>query len=337
MKDNKKIIFLCIAGKKYGLGHVQRSLKIARKICTKDKNIKINFITIAENSKEIIKKRIMPFALRFVPDKKTEISKAINELNPNLLIIDRLSFDSSFFKKRNYKIITLDNDSKGADVYINILKYHSFKNNKKEFNGYQYWAIEKPRKRKSVKTLGKIKRILISCGYTDPSRLTLKITKNLINYYSCYSTKIKFIPKITCVITKAYSSDIEEKLRKVKNNIVILKDLKNLNKEILNTDLCIVTGGNTLFESVASAVPTLVIPYGNANDQISNILEKKGFVIKTKIDCPDKEFYTIFESLSANNLRKLCKQCKKFDGFGMKKIVKIIFKNLYNTKIKNEG
>ena len=99
-----------------------------------------------------------------------------------------------------------------------------------------------------------------------------------------------------------------------------------MGKEILKSDLCIVSGGNTLFESIATATPTIVVPCGRENNELAEILAKKGYILKTKTDSFNKtDFYKLFKDVQTKEtLLKLHRKCKKFDGYGLKKIAYII-------------
>jgi spore coat polysaccharide biosynthesis predicted glycosyltransferase SpsG len=325
-----KLVFCCLAGEKYGLGHVHRCLKLARKLHEKLENLEMEFIIYSDNAKiEIIKEKIAPeFPVKFVKNLDSELKKGIIASKPRLVLIDMLSLRLDFLKPRDYKIISLDNYFEGADAYINILKSKSG-NLKNEHSGYKYWIIELPKKElvKRKKTSG-IKKILISCGYSDPGDMTENILKSVTGYYK--KNKSTAFPEITCITTSLFKKGVEERLRRINERVVIKKDVSGLDKEIVNSNLCIVCGGNTMFESITFATPTVVVSCEPRNYGLSKELEKDGYVKvleKSKL-ANEMVVHKFFKTLNADLLNNLHDKCLDYDGYGIDKIMDLIKKSL---------
>jgi spore coat polysaccharide biosynthesis predicted glycosyltransferase SpsG len=323
-----KILFLCAAGKSIGGGHLRRCLNIAealvKKKKAKEKDIK--FLIMGEKDARFFKLQAKKFEAIFVneADGKQRINMIVEKSNPTLVIVDALSYETSFLQPRDYRIIAMGNYAPGADVYINIIRNARFKP-KKEFFGYQYWPIDVPKKRKKAIRIGeKLKKIMISCGYTDPYRLTERLL--MLTTKSCYLTPNAIGSEIICIITDKYPNNTEARLTKINPKSKIKKNLKSLDSEIISSDLVITAGGNTAFESAGHATPTIIVPFDNLNFRLSEALEKKGFILKTATLAKDeKEFHKVFKKISLKETRlNLHKNCLHFDGFGMERLVEII-------------
>ncbi len=323
-----EIIFLCKGNKKIGSGHVVRCMRLAKALTKKEDNLRerINFLVFGEILKDFKEEIIEDFPLKTIPDNNEALKKEMATRSASTLIVDLLSHEMSSLNPREYKIIALGNYKPGSDIYINIIKDPDF-NPKKEYTGYQYWLIEKPETRKSIKNIGKVKNVLMSFGYSDPGKLTQKTLRYITEFYK--QNELDEIPIINCVITKEYDLHTEEELKKINKDVVIKKDLEDLEQEILLSDLCIVAGGNTLYESVGLGVPTLVVPYGDANDRLAKEFEKNWYIKKTQVNGTDKaEFQKLYKNLLEKQTRILLyEKCQRFDGHGMSKVIDIIINN----------
>lgn len=319
----KKLFFFCLAGKKSGYGHISRCVKIADSL---KKDVYIKFIVHTQESNEIIDSFLPEFPYLIVWDENEFLDSLTNNI-PDVLVVDHLTYDMTYLNPSEYKIVTLDNYHVGADIYINIRKNPKF-NPVNEYNGYQYWAIEEVNAKKNVDSIPGIQKLLITCGYSDPGRYTEKILSRVIDFYNSHNDIP--MPLVSCILTDVFSADIEDVIKKIYPDVIIKKNLKTIRQEIIDSDLCITTGGNTLIEAVSLCVPTFLIPYGVENSELGDLLKKDGFVEKTDIDWQlNSEFHNKFKSLNEMmNLQSLYNRCKMFDGFGIGRIKKIIMKSL---------
>jgi spore coat polysaccharide biosynthesis predicted glycosyltransferase SpsG len=363
-----RIVFLCAGGKKLGAGHIKRCAKIAGALVKKGVRKKeIFFLAMSMKDDELspavlsLIKGSKGFGYKAASDNIIEVKRELDMLSPNVVFCDALDFNTQALSPRSYRIIAMSNYLPGADIYINILK-KGLKNRfigkgkeatggacgrnlpHKEFSGYKYWPIAKPasEKIKSWKDIDdKVRRILISCGYTDPAGMTKKILGLVTKFYEREKQVGQDcqVPQIVCIIRSAFAGGkekgkkgLENDLKMINPDSVIKKDLKSIDNELLKSDLCITAGGNTLMESIAKAVPAFAVPVDDLNHELCSQLERKGFVIKTKVQASSEpEFHKLFKKISLRKTRlALSKKCRHFDGFGMQRITDIILSCLKN-------
>jgi len=329
----RKIVFAVLAGKKKGMGHLARSSLLAESlmplanisfvICSKDK--------LALDSLNLASRR---FKARFIKESR-ELKKALAEENPDLVVLDMLSLKTAFLSPRKYRIVALDNYAKGSDVYINILKsgFESKPLRTKEFSGYKYWLLKKPKRRK--KPIKKVKSVLISFGYTDPLGLSVKVLKSMVPFLK-KSDEFKDV-RLTCVITSMFRKGVENDIRRIARttgSISIKKDVRDMGNEILKADLCITGGGNTMFEAISQGVPCFVVPIGSRNLGLTRELEKEIYVkvISKPESIDEAAIHNTFKRLTPSMIDRMQKACYRYDSQGLERVKKIILNELRATR-----
>jgi len=324
----KKIHFLCIGGKRAGMGHIVRSLKMARAVKAKYNKVEIGFIVcVDKESKDPISIKLKPlFETVFIEDTHIKIEELLVSVNTDLLIVDRLSYDTTAFRAMVPKIIALDNYHKGADSYINILKDTGFHHEGIEYNGYEYWIIDEPPQKKRMVLPG-LKQILVTCGYTDPNRITEKILKALTNHFRNCSLEM-VTPHITCIVTSLYQQKITEDLLEINPSIVIKKDLVDIGEELLKSDLCFNLGGNTMVETIGIGIPSVVVADCPKNHELALILKNEGYIMGVLTSDSLNALSDLLNRLTPKELFDANARCLRFNGYGMNRIINIIDREL---------
>ena len=345
----KKISFLLvsIASKKYGFGHLNRSISLS-KFIKKKQNSK--FITFTDDISQ----------------------KKINRYNPNLL--------KNFIKILNYQML------EKFDFIIFDISNHVILKDKKiikelEKITYQFFnkiIINHGVKKKMINKNEKIKKKVLICpyliennevkkndnktkyligpNYFIPSHNMTKLKKNNIlkkdiknllitcggsdlECHSIYLVKIlleiNIKIKINIVIGPFYSKKLISLLEKVsqKNpNINLIYNPKNIWISMLKNDVIICSSGLTKYETILLGLP-LIIFCANKEQEKNNIGFKKKNICITIDDMKKRSEIkkTIENYLQNFNQRKkfLHKSEKIFDLNETKKILKII-ENLKN-------
>ena len=185
------IAFITEGSTKMGMGHVYRSLTLAKKLMT-NLGCNIYFLTkSSENVVRTIENENYP-TIRLENDE--EIVDHIKKLDIKAVVIDKLDFEISILKilKEMVKIVTVDNinseHDKYVDIVINLVKSKFININHldehiktKYYCGPKYLFLRDEfdifREKKDLKP--KIEDILLIFGGSDPSNLTTRVLEKL--------------------------------------------------------------------------------------------------------------------------------------------------------------
>jgi CMP-N-acetylneuraminic acid synthetase/spore coat polysaccharide biosynthesis predicted glycosyltransferase SpsG len=245
----KKILFNVIGNNEVGLGHVYRGLVLAHEIIDHeiifllDKKSKLGFDKIKENN----------FKVQL--QNHENIIDDIKEINPDLIINDILDTKESFIKqlkKLGLKIVNFEDLGKGAlhaDLVINAL-YPESKSYSNHYYGYKYFCAREEFINSRIKSIGEVKKVLISFGGTDSNNLTIKVLKSIYNY--CNISKIR----ISVILGLGYKN--EASLNKF-SEIEIVKNINNISDYFLNADLIFTSAGRTVYEIACLGTPTIIL------------------------------------------------------------------------------
>lgn len=310
----KNTVFHCIAGYRWGAGHVMRCMKIARAL----KNSDVCFVITGDIDIRKHITQLVTFPCITVEDNEEKVAEAIASKCPSAVIIDRMTYGVEKIKQRfdkKTKVIALDNYAEGADAYINIRKEQSFKPKVPQFNGYQFWALEQPKKKKSQQSIKELSSILLTMGYSDPYHMT----EHIVDYLEEYDAN----KQIMVVVTPLFSKKTVEYLRLNKIQTTMTKDMEKL---MMETDMCIVAGGNTMMESIARNIPTLVIPNDEKNNEVAEMLARDSLIIKTsQFPIKKEELFVVLKRIGQKGVRsELVRATEKLEFYGIKKIIELV-------------
>jgi spore coat polysaccharide biosynthesis predicted glycosyltransferase SpsG len=335
----KNIIFKCEAddGKHAGTGHLKRSIKLLNLIQKKFKK-KYDYIFILkklDNTEKIIKKLCVVNYILY----KNNLKKKLKFLNQNDIVINDTprglgsDFSKILEKKKIKKIIVLDCIKKYKQhkniTYINSIS--SFKKKIKGdnvFQGEKYLLLNQNKKNtinKFYKNNNNLK-ILISSGGSDYKNILYKITSLLLN--------IKNV-KLTVIIGPGIKKN--NPIFSLKGNITKINNIKNIEKLLKNTDISIVTGGLTMFESLALKKITYVYQsYFHQSYAVNELVKKK---LISRIGLYDNVFKNKLLSLISKNIDEMKKKKiiinnikSNIDTNGYYRVKKIIYKFINDEK-----
>ncbi len=332
-----KILFRCDGGKvpEIGTGHLFRAIAIAQilKKKLKLKKNQINFITKNKGkyklSLKILKKNNLIYKIYNDKLLKENSLNEINILKKNsskILIIDRWGHTkkNTILRLRKYfsKIILFDDmcKHKEFDLKINSL----IKQNKKEYNfktfkklilpSYNYKKFFfKDKKQKKI-----VNNIFVSFGGFDKNLYS----KRIIELFKNLNLNLNlFIPA-------SLANNKIKRIRFKKLNIIYFNN-KDFYKYLNLSDISVVSGGLTLFDSLLFKIPSICLPQYNhqfLNAKIVNKLKANLIINPNNID---KSFIYNFNNLYNNyKLRKkLSKNGTKIINLkNMENILNRIFK-----------
>jgi spore coat polysaccharide biosynthesis predicted glycosyltransferase SpsG len=323
------ILFITNYEKKYGIGHLNRCNKLAKKI---KKGNKIFFLVdkidknlprlIIKNSKIITKKNIF--------NSGDKIFKIIKNLKNPIVIIDSYLSNLKFEKKISpycKKLIVIDDLKKKhfCDIYINPnflnFKFASKITANMKLLGPKYAFIDPNIKKKNNKKIksNTIKNILVFMGATDSRNLSVKIY-NALKDKNITKLNFKFI--IGCNNDSLENIKKENELKNVRFQVFSKNFTKHLNK----ADIFISSGGSSIWESIFLNKKTLIFNHSWKQFENSFNLEKKGIikVFKKKLKSQKIIDFLITEIDSSN--KDIFKYNNLIDSKGIDRIVKKISK-----------
>lgn len=321
----KIIIFRVIGNQKYGLGHIYRSLTIAKKL---DK-FKIIFVSTIQN-KEILEKLVSNIYDINIFSNETIIDNII-KLRPLLVINDILSTkvkDVVPLKKSKIKTLNFEDlgpGAKYANLVINEIHEKSLNKNENTLWGSNYFFLRdefKNVKRRIFKK--KIKNVLITFGGSDQHNLTLK------SYLAIKNLCLEKSIKINIVTGPAYNAlDELHKYTFDDSNVEIFHSTGIISKIMEKSDIAISSNGRTVFELAHMNIPSIIIPQHKREQSHSFATSESGFIILKvyKKGYLTDELKSKFEYITSNHVirKSLMGRMSKYNFVINKdKIVKLI-------------
>jgi UDP-2,4-diacetamido-2,4,6-trideoxy-beta-L-altropyranose hydrolase len=264
-----KVIFLTESGKNIGLGHLTRCIAIADAFETR----KINtfFIINGQNNIKNVMGKKKYKILNWLKNEK-KVFKLLKDYDS--IVIDSYLASKSFYIKLSKlkKLCIYIDDNKrisypkgivlNGNIYARDLNYPKNKNIK-YLLGLKYLPIRKEFLDEHGFVVNKkVKQILITLGGSDVRNMSYKLGRLLknefpnINIFIILGSNFKYLNKYKDQIKKEF-------------NLYIDPDVKKLKKIMLNSDIAISSGGQTIYELMHIGLPSVSLLL--AHNQLDNI------------------------------------------------------------------
>lgn len=287
-----KIAFRVDGGKHIGLGHVMRSMVLAKQL---NKSNEVLFIC-RECKEDNLKyeagiKKIIENGFRVITINEkstvTEIIKAQQNENIDCLITDSYDVDENYFDtmKDIFKYTGYIDDINISRLNVDFILNQNInaksmiyntqpKENTKLFLGPSYVLLrEEFRNIEDRDAKEKLENILVTVGGMDKDYNTLKIV-NILKHYNI---------DIHVVVGSAFENELIEELEKVaskKSNIYLYSNA-NMSELMRKCDMAISASGSTLYELSAMQVPTIGIVVAENQREICNTFSEKKIIVGT--------------------------------------------------------
>ena len=271
------ILFRTDSSFKLGLGHVMRSLVLAKRLQNEDKAFNIFFATQNLNgniNSKISEEGFIVYSLK--SNKRKELIEVIKQKKVNFLVVDSYKIDSQYEKKLLKKIAckTLFFDDTFNKHYSDIVLNHGIQVKEKEYKklitkktkllcGSRYTILRDEFFKSYPKTTHKDK-VAIILGGNDAQNLSLNIAKLLHKIDSKY--------KITIITTSA-NKNIH--FLKKEKNITLLVDIENVAEVLSKQSFIVCASGGNLFEIMALRKRFINIQVADNQASIVHFLDKK--------------------------------------------------------------
>lgn len=244
MKKNT-IAFWIHVSNEFGYGHLYRSIRLAKLLKNRYD------VHIISNEHVDCSKMASENGIGVVFATEDQLNNVLLDMQVSLLIIDRL--DNSLERIRNIKkcvnyVISLDDCGDGAaevDALINGIVELPRKHPTNSYQGINYFVYSDEVEFYSDKpqmTLTKKPKILLSFGGSDPNNIS-ELMIPVVKRNKLYD--------FTLVVGPGYCSF--ERINELSigiNNLSIAFAAQDLGRLIFESDVCIISGGLTLFECV---------------------------------------------------------------------------------------
>jgi len=250
-----EISILCNGGKKIGLGHIARTMAIAKEL-EKKENINVTYISDRnEDFKE---------GINIIKQNGFNFIYCDEYLYSDIIIIDKYDVDEHYFKtirKRSGKIVYIDDlhnlNYYDVDMIINRnigaenIKYNA-KSGCKMLLGARYCILKESfRKSKAITIKEKVEKILITFGGSDITNTTPLVIKYLcgLDY------------ELLVVIGNAFSDENKAEIENIalKNKNVKLFYSPDMADLMTKCDMAVTACGGTVFELAALGIPDIAV------------------------------------------------------------------------------
>lgn len=282
-----KVVIRADGGKELGLGHIMRTLVLAKEL---RKYLEVHYICKDDEilyGDGIKKVKDEGFNVIKINENNliSDIKKVQTEIEADLLITDSYDVDKNYFDemKKIFKVSGYIDDINvcklNVDFIINqninatSIKYNTNKETKL-FLGTEYCLLRDEFRGESHKLIkDKVENILITVGGADKDYITLKILDLVLHYDSIIHVVIgsAFEEKLINEIYKKYGYNPKVKLYKNAKMAELMK----------LCDIAISSCGSTLYELSAMNVPTIGITVADNQIEISSEFSKRELIIGT--------------------------------------------------------
>lgn len=344
MKEKKEIIFRCDGATitEIGTGHIRRCIAIANALI-KNKKCKfkdISFVTRRTKNYKIGFRLIQSsgFKIEKIPDNKLVWNSeneaiVLKNLNPKVLIIDRLSTNLNLTKKLGSRLVCFDDVGRGvkkADVVINGI-LHKLEKKKNRYIGYNYLFLQNIKKKYKKKNTSKVKYMVVSFGGYDYRNLTGFFLDAIKENIFFLNMKVKIdilIGKESRKKINSWKRKIKE-INKKKGNIKLSVFVTDFFKRLSKADIAILSGGLTIFNALYCGIPVIGIPqYKHQLDTLKNLKSLNAIKLGCKNMSLKKKLFidTLNNLATSKDDRQMLKKngSNLIDGKGPDRVIDVL-------------
>jgi spore coat polysaccharide biosynthesis predicted glycosyltransferase SpsG len=337
-----KILFRVDAGSNVGLGHLIRSIAIARKLKENYNETEICFLTKDNKfSTDLLSQNEFKYILQEKESEETFITNTVKNVLADVLFIDRLySYQPEFISKiqKHTRVCMFHNLCDGAfecDQFILPASHFSDKvlqdkrwmtGKVKFYEGFPFIVLNDKilaLKRKSNINTDPM-HIVLTTGGSDHKGIMIKLLEYLADF-----NEIENI-KITALIGEIFSHHGElEKLRDRLSSIISVHPFNY--SDLAKADLAINTFGVSTYELIYLGIPVISVGHSQHNAQGSaHLAEKYGIIADLGLidDLTRMKFLSVLTEMIANpkQLMKIQKKsCHLIDGLGCARVADLIY------------
>ena len=271
----KRIILRVIGDEKVGMGHIYRSLTLAREIDDHE------IIFICDEKSHLVVNNIAGYDYLVETASGQGIEEKIIALKPDLVILDMLNTTKKQvlgLKKHNIKVISFEDLGSGSrftDLTINELYDRPQTAGQNIEWGHENFFIRdefdyvKPNKFKD-----KVNNLLITYGGTDHNNLSLSTLQAVEGF--CREDGITI--HVVTGIGYSHKQEMLDYIKKSGSKIEFTNASGVISRIMSDTQLAIVSNGRTVYELVHMNVPSIVVSHHEREKTHSFSAEENGLI-----------------------------------------------------------
>lgn len=333
-----KVLIITEGSSKIGFGHITRCTALYQSF--KEKGSIVHFIVNGDSKIDLLLKD-MEYKIFNWLKYSDKLFGLLDDYD--IVIIDSYLADEDFYKKlsKSVPLAAYIDDNKRINYPKGIVINGSIRAEKLNYPQtnavdyllgspyiplrHEFWKVGE----KEVNAL--IQSIMVTFGGDDLRDLTPEVLKLLTKHYPDLKKKI--------VIGKGFKNISKiETLKDTKTELIYYPDAEGMVKTMLESDIAISAGGQTLYELARVGIPTIAI--GVAYNQTHNVeyWKKVGFIEFAGFWNEDNLYNSILENLELYKDKKIrtdkCKKGRKYvDGNGALKIAKKCLSKYHNENM----
>ncbi|WP_315113633.1 UDP-2,4-diacetamido-2,4,6-trideoxy-beta-L-altropyranose hydrolase [Clostridium intestinale] len=279
-----KALIRADGGFNVGMGHIIRCMALYDELIKN--NVECIFVSkkdkVVEGYFKDKKVRYILMEAMELDGEKIEIKNIIKNYNTDVIITDSYNMNEEhllFLKSLSRYLVSIDDNylfDYPSDIVINPNIYAEKKRYNKKASKYllggQYCILRdefRERSHKNIKV--KAENILITMGGTDVNNVTPFIIKAIKKIHGL---------NINIIVGKGFENkELVEESCKNNQNINLIYNPKYMRILMESADICISSGGSTLYELASLGVPTLFIIQADNQLRLAEYMEKNKIMI----------------------------------------------------------
>jgi CMP-N-acetylneuraminic acid synthetase/spore coat polysaccharide biosynthesis predicted glycosyltransferase SpsG len=254
--NRRKIVFAVIGYNEVGLGHVYRTLMLANELVAYD----LHFV--CEKNNDLAIENIKKQNYRLHVCDIGSLVGTIVDLEPDLVINDILDTSVDYIhglKLSGCKVLNFEDIGPGyleSDLVINALYPHQLPSDHVLVGPQYFWLRDEFSYLPERAVIDSVKRLLLTFGGVDEGNVTSRVLRIIGPYCADHNIIIDVVAG-PGFLHKDNLFNVAKSLPLTQINIEL--GTKRISDIMNNTDLAITSGGRTVLELSALAVPTVVI------------------------------------------------------------------------------
>jgi len=274
-----KVLIRADGGEKIGLGHIMRTLVLAKELLNE---FEVKYICISEDKyvkgRDIVKSE----NIEVIEINEENELDSIKNLDGDIIIIDRYGINKEYLSSlgEEFKVIYIDDNNEldyyPVDILINqnphskFFNYNVRKNTKVLCGGMYTLLRDEFLKGRPIEVKKDIKDVLITLGGSDD----LNITDELIS-------ELKEL-KINLHVIIGPAFKFKDDIKKYNKDNVLLYENVSMSEVMKKVDLAISSCGSTLYELSYLGIPTLGIIVADNQKLCGQFMERLGCIYLKK-------------------------------------------------------
>lgn len=325
-----KVLFVCKASEKIGLGHLIRSRSLAR-CFTEKEGYKVDFHVIEQNFERLLPDQNINYTY-FQNEDSHRVDQSYDVIFLDMLTIKETHLEKLKLKGKLVLLSPVFDRINDVDFFFHRTIYHPMKDlipNVKKYLGLEYSIISddcvkmsEARYQESLNTASL--PIAISMGGGDANNKTL----NILRILKRCKTPATFWVLLGEGYSHSYDTLVKEVTADTRHEIILVRTNRHMWHVLQNCALGIFPGGITVYEAAYAGLPSLILIEDDNQYYLVKELEEKGVCLSLRSSSVDyeKDVVEAVDSLFKDRKRlvSMHKSSACLDGNGKNRITECL-------------